>query len=133
MSTRSDVACALEVVFVAILAAAMLFAAAGCIPDGDFGEMAPNPRRRDIVAAAKFLPDAEARELLVWHDNHDNVWDMRVHSLDTCPILTYSPAYKRHEDGDMTDAKWAKFLHGFFEEKHDEEGDCDCDEELADD
>jgi len=32
MSTRSDVACALEVVFVAILAAAMLFAASGCKP-----------------------------------------------------------------------------------------------------
>ena len=98
----------------------------GCIPIPDFGGVEANPKDSEIEAGAATLDAQAARELRVWYDQHDNVWDARVHSLDTCPFLAWTPNAKAWRGGEMTDEKWGEFLHDFFKAKHKEEGDCKC-------
>jgi len=107
---------------------------AGLPADFSFADLAPQPKlETDILPYANLLPPDDARDLLVWFFNHMNILDMRLHSLDTCPFLAYSPAYNKHKKGDMSDLEWAQFLHKFFKAKHEEEKDiynCDCEGQL---
>ena len=73
------------------------------------------------------LPPDQGAQLRVWSKNHSVVFDPRLHSMDTCPFLTYLPAatFLRGED-------WAKFAWKFYGAKHREEGNCLCNSELTD-
>jgi hypothetical protein len=63
---------------VCVVVAALL--ATGCTR---LGPLAPNPTKGDIARWSVHLSPEKARELSVWHDEHDNIWDSRVHSKDT--------------------------------------------------
>ncbi|HUT34155.1 MAG TPA: hypothetical protein VNE39_11785 [Planctomycetota bacterium] len=114
-----------------IVATCLLLALCGCNGLPDFGDLQGNPKTAEIEAGAKTLDAQQAKELRVWADQHDNVWDARVHSLKTCPFLSWTPNAAKWRAGAMSDAKWGEFLHDFFKEKHKEEGDCKCKELLA--
>jgi len=97
--------------------ALLLFVVAGCNPG--------------IQEAEKQLPEPQARELQVYSTQHATVFDLRIHSMDTCPFLTYGPhvAFSRHDT-----PEYASWLHDFYMHKHLEEKDlrhCTCDEELS--
>ena len=89
------------------------------------------PTRDHIEAMAALLPPQQARELRQYYKEHPKVWGAEKHVKDTCPILTYWPAYIEYQNGQKSELEWAEFLHEFFEDKHDEEGHCDCEELLA--
>jgi len=98
--------------------------------------LAPNPSKQEILTWSEPLTAQAKKELLTWSDQHDTIYDARVHSLDTCPIYTYSPAYAKFESGQTSDAAWANFLHKFWKAKHKEQKDkdnCDCDKILGKD
>lgn len=83
------------------------------------------PVRRKVLAA---LPPPQRAELAVWSRNHARIFDVRYHSIRTCPYLSYTPAYLflRHKT-----ARWAAWLHWFYGHKHKEEGRCTCQADLA--
>jgi len=83
-----------------------------------------DPVSSKILAA---LDTTKSNELRIWQHNHSNLFDLRLHSLRTCPFLAYIPAYiqKRKDTG-----KWAKWLHEFYGYKHKEENNCKCDQLL---
>ena len=110
----------------------LVFVCVSCNGLPDFGDLQGNPKDKEIEAGAVTLSPKEAKELRIWADEHDNVWDARVHSLDTCPFLTWTPNATKWRSGAMTDAEWGEFLHDFFRHKHKEEKDCDCDKLLKD-
>ena len=72
------------------------------------------------------LPPDRARELRTWSTNHAIVFDLRIHSMETCPFLTYLPARTFMQGQDWADWAWK-----FYAAKHREEGHCTCDAELA--
>ncbi len=115
---------------VAVLCLVVAGCTGGAFPGAPPGFLA-EPSREHIEAMAALLPPQQARELLVYNDQHDKVWGLEKHVKDTCPFITYWPAYIKHDSGQWSDLKWAEFLHEFFEDKHKEEGHCDCDELLA--
>jgi hypothetical protein len=83
------------------------------------------PVRRRVFAALS--PDRQ-RELAVWSRNHARIFDLRYHSIRTCPYLAYSPAYVFLRGNAP---EWAAWLHRFYRHKHEEEGHCTCVAELA--
>jgi len=83
-----------------------------------------DPINSKVIAA---LSDKSAAELRVWSTNHGNIFDLRLHSLHTCPFLAYMPAYFRLR---KNAGKWAAWLHEFYQYKHREEDDCNCDQLL---
>ena len=84
-----------------------------------------SPVRRKVLAALS--PDRR-RELAVWSRNHARIFDLRFHSIRTCPYLAYFPAYVFLRGNT---ARWAAWLHTFYGNKHREEGHCSCVAELA--
>ena len=90
------------------------------------------PTAAEIVMLSALLPEQEAKELRVHYDEHTDTCDARVHTGKSCPFLVYLPKKREYQAGELSPEKYAKFLHGFYEAKHDEEGDCDCDEMLGD-
>ena len=87
------------------------------------------PVRARVLAA---LDSRRAAELRVWSEQHANLFDLRIHSICTCPFLAYPPAYWRLRKDTK---KWAGWLHGFYGAKHREEGrrgrKCTCDQILS--
>lgn len=76
------------------------------------------------------LPTANAQELLVYSEQHPNVWfDIRapIHNLQTCPYLSLTPALIWYADHPLRRA-W--FLRYYFEAKHKQEDHCRCVEIL---
>lgn len=72
------------------------------------------------------LPADQATQLKVWSTNHAIVFDLRLHSMDTCPFLTYLPNAMALQGQD-----WAQFAWKFYGAKHREEDNCMCDAEIA--
>jgi hypothetical protein len=87
------------------------------------------PVREKVIAA---LDSRRASELRVWSEQHAKLFDMRIHSIHTCPILTYPFAYCRLR---KETKRWAEWLHGFYGAKHREERrcgrKCTCDQILS--
>jgi hypothetical protein len=86
------------------------------------------PVSRDVLQK---LPEAQARELEVYSTHHAVLFDLRIHSLETCPFLSYLP---NETFMDHNSKEYAVWLHHFFCKKHEEEADlwhCTCDQELA--
>jgi hypothetical protein len=76
------------------------------------------------------LPPIQARELEVYSTNHSVVFDLRLHSLDTCPFLSYLP---NETFMDHNSKEYAVWLHNFYAKKHEEEENlwgCKCKQEL---
>ena len=96
-------------------------------------DLPKNQTKEEIAVLAALLPEQGAKELRVYHKNHTNLLDGRVHTEKTCPFLIYKPKLEKYEAGQMSDKEWAEFLHEFYGDKHDEEKDlydCDCEEQL---
>jgi hypothetical protein len=115
--TRLSTVAALRCVVVAG-AALLLLSAVGC----------GAPVSREVLQQ---LPAAQARELEVYSTQHAFVFDPRLHSLDTCPFLSYLPneAFMDH-----TSKEYAVWVHHFFSKKHEEEQDlwhCTCIQVLS--
>lgn len=72
------------------------------------------------------LPPERAKQLKVWSTNHSVVFDLRIHSIDTCPFLAYLPAAVS-----LHGQEWAEFAYNFYSHKHIEEDHCTCDAELG--
>jgi hypothetical protein len=87
------------------------------------------PVRAKVLAA---LDGKRAAELQVWSRQHANLFDLRLHSIRTCPFLAYPPAYLMLRKDTK---KWAQWLHGFYGAKHREARwwgcKCTCDQELS--
>lgn len=87
------------------------------------------PVRARVLAA---LDAKRAAELSVWSRQHANLFDLRLHSIRTCPFLAYPPAYLLLRKDTK---RWALWLHAFYGAKHREERwwgrKCTCDEELS--
>jgi len=73
------------------------------------------PVRADVLDA---LDSGRAAELRVWSSQHASLFDLRIHSIHTCPYLAYFPAYLRLRKDPK---KWARWLHRFYGAKHREE------------
>ena len=71
------------------------------------------------------LPPDSAQELRTWSTNHAIVFDLRIHSMRTCPFLTYLPATA------LRGQEWADWAWKFYGAKHSEEGRCTCATDLA--
>jgi hypothetical protein len=87
-----------------------------------------NPVTSDVL---RVLDPVRAHHLATWSKNHANIFDLRLHSINSCPFLSYIPAYltKRQDVGE-----WANWLYGFFGIKHQEERKlpwrkCDCEKQ----
>jgi hypothetical protein len=103
---------------IGVAAMLLLLSAVGC----------QAPISRDVLQQ---LPESQARELEVYSKNHAVIFDLRIHSLDTCPFLSYMP---NETFMDHKSKEYAIWLHHFFTKKHEEEQDwyhCKCVEELA--
>jgi hypothetical protein len=114
--TRLSTVAALKYI-VGVGAVLLLFSAVGC-----------GPVSRDVLQR---LPETQARELEVYSTHHAVVFDPRIHSLDTCPFLSYLPnvAFMDHDS-----QEYAVWLHHFYSMKHEEEQDlwhCTCNQELS--
>jgi hypothetical protein len=83
------------------------------------------PCTPDVLA---MLPPAQLTELRVWSKNHHNIFDLRIHSIFTCPLLSYPTAYLFIRPNKL---KWAWWLHYMFGHKHSEENHCKCVDEIA--
>jgi len=87
------------------------------------------PVRAEVLAA---LNSRQAAELRVWSSQHASLFDLRLHSVHTCPYLAYSPAYLRLRKNPK---KWARWLHDFYGAKQREHRwwgrKCTCDEALS--
>ena len=57
-------------------------------------------------------------QLRVWSTNHANVFDFRIHSMHTCPFLTYIPNCMALQNDNK---KLGEFLYEFYHYKHIEE------------
>jgi len=101
---------------VGVGAVLLLFAMGGC-------QAVP----QDVV---QLLPEAQGRELAVYSKNHAVLFDLRIHSMDTCPFLTYLPnSMSMNHDS----KEWAAWLLQFYRAKHQEEHglyNCTCEQEL---
>jgi len=73
------------------------------------------------------LDSTRAKELYVWSKNHLNIFDLRIHSIFSCPFLAYMPNYFLNKDNKT---KWANWLYGFYKTKHQEENHCTCSKEI---
>jgi hypothetical protein len=71
------------------------------------------------------LPADKALQLKTWSTNHAIVFDLRIHSMDTCPFLTYLP------NTGLQGQEWADFCWKFYGAKHREEDHCTCDADIA--
>ena len=71
------------------------------------------------------LPPDKAMQLKTWSTNHAIVFDLRIHSMDTCPFLTYLP------NTALRGQEWADFCWKFYGAKHTEEDHCTCDADIA--
>jgi hypothetical protein len=78
------------------------------------------PVTSEVLAA---LPVDMRVKLATWSSNHSKIFDLRVHSMKTCPFLAYTPAYYSLKK-DVK--KWAAFLYSFYHYKHLEENHCKC-------
>ena len=108
-----------------LLGVAMVFLIGTCggcgLPGGNFLQ----PVNETVLAA---LPQQEAKALAVYSDHHANIFDLRLHSLTTCPFLAYAPAYLMLSGSPDL---WADFLYRFYKAKHSETNRCTCDEEIG--
>jgi len=77
-------------------------------------------------ATLSLLPPDKAKELKTWSTNHAIVFDLRIHSMDTCPFLTYLPAATS-----LRGQEWADWAWKFYGAKHAEEDHCTCDADIA--
>ena len=84
-----------------------------------------SPVTPEVLAA---LPPDKRRELAVWSRNHARIFDVRLHTIRTCPYLAYTPAYVFLRGNP---ARWAAWLRRFYRRKHKEEGRCNCAAQLA--
>ncbi len=71
------------------------------------------------------LPPEKAMQLKTWSTNHSIVFDLRIHSMDTCPFLTYLP------NTALRGQEWADFAWKFYGAKHTEEDNCTCDVDMT--
>ena len=71
------------------------------------------------------LPPDKAMQLKTWSTNHSIVFDLRIHSMDTCPFLTYLP------NTALQGQEWADFCWKFYGAKHREEDNCTCNADIA--
>ena len=71
-----------------------------------------HPVTPEVLAA---LPPDKRRELAVYSKNHAGIFDLWLHTLKTCPLLSYTPTYARLHKHVYA---WAEWLHGFFRAKH---------------
>ena len=71
------------------------------------------------------LPPEKAMQLKTWSTNHSIVFDLRIHSMDTCPFLTYLP------NTALRGQEWAEFCWKFYGAKHREQDNCTCDADIA--
>ena len=78
------------------------------------------PVTSEVLAA---LPLDKQPKLIMWSTNHSNLFDLRIHTMKTCPFLVYTPAYFTMRKNTK---KWAEFLYTFFQNKHIEENHCKC-------
>lgn len=78
------------------------------------------PVTKEVLAA---LDTDKRAKLVTWSTNHSNLFDLRLHSMKTCPFLVYTPAYFTIRKNTV---KWASFLYDFFRNKHLEENHCKC-------
>jgi hypothetical protein len=102
---------------VGVGAVLLLFSAVGC-----------GPVSRDVLQR---LPADQARELEVYSTHHAVVFDPRIHSVDTCPFLSYLPNVTFMDHNSKEYADW---LYHFYSMKHEEEQDlwhCTCNQELS--
>jgi hypothetical protein len=88
----------------------------------DYGEL---PSQGLLVET---LGEKKAKRVEVWHKKHYNVWDGRVHSGKTCPILVYTPKFAGTT---FESAEFAEFAYDFYKAKHKEEDSCKCDKKLG--
>lgn len=79
------------------------------------------------------LPTDQARQLQVYSTQHANPFDLRLHSLETCPFLAYLPnvTFRSH-----TTVSYAQWCLRYYTAKHDEESTlfwrhCTCVAQLA--
>jgi len=72
------------------------------------------------------LPPDRARELRTWSTNHSVVFNLRIHSMKTCPFLAYLPARSS-----LQGQEWADWAWEFYGAKHAEEDNCTCTADLA--
>lgn len=78
------------------------------------------PVTLEVLAA---IPVDMQEKLKVWSTNHSNLFDLRIHTMNTCPFLVYTPAYFTLRKDTV---KWANFLYKFYHYKHLEENHCKC-------
>ena len=71
------------------------------------------------------LPPDKALQLKTWSTNHGIVFDLRIHSMETCPFLVYLP------NTALRGQEWADFCWKFYGAKHAEQDNCTCDADLA--
>ena len=92
------------------------------------GTMLPAGCARVDDETLSLLPPDRAQELRTWSTNHAIVFDLRLHSMETCPFLTYLPARTA-----LRGQEWADWAWTFYGAKHREEGNCTCAADLAGD
>jgi hypothetical protein len=77
------------------------------------------------------LPEDQARQLSVYSTHHAALFDLRIHSMETCPFLTYMPnSLAMNHDS----KEYAVWLLKFYRAKHTEEKalyKCTCEKELS--
>jgi hypothetical protein len=73
------------------------------------------------------LAPQQAHELTVYSASHGEIFDLRLHTIYTCPFLSYTPNYLVR---DHQSQGWAEWLLWFFKEKHDTEDHCVCATQL---
>ena len=71
------------------------------------------------------LPPDKAMQLRTWSTNHSIVFDLRIHSMETCPFLTYLP------NTSLKGQEWAEFAWKFYGAKHAEQDNCTCDVDMT--
>jgi hypothetical protein len=68
------------------------------------------------TAVTKNLTTLQAKEIKVWSSQHSNLFDLRLHTLNTCPFLAYMPHYYSMDKNSY---------------KHKEQDSCTCNKLLA--
>jgi hypothetical protein len=70
------------------------------------------------------LTPEKAEALVVYSANHGTIFDLRLHTIYTCPFLSYTPNYFYYDNKESRE--WAEWLYWFFENKHKTEDHCSC-------
>ena len=88
-----------------------------------------SPDAAEIDQFAAYLSPADALDLRVKGRDHNNIWNLKLHTAGDCPIINFmlGGCNPKNQSNPLA---YAKSLKSFYDAKHDQDDNCECNADI---